>query len=244
VRLGFVALSSVLFAIGCAAKVPPAKPQPVPDIKEPLPAGHALIVFARATAYRDADPAFIFDAAGNFVGEVPMESRLHVTVPPGTYTFVGWHVNLDGQHDRPSLVTGGVDAGRVYLVQLEQWSTPMQMLSTPLALVECERVAAILKTQRIRANELRGIIDPEVVRMQVLEATALHKKLESEGRDRFWRFQESGGTWEAFFLPRGPREPEPTCPDRQRLVDDSFDRRGWAEYLATVPEVELAWVRR
>ncbi len=100
----FVCLSLVA-GCGIPTKPPRTNVQMVRDVLEPIPEGHALVVFSRLQ-YGPFQTSFVFDDLGNFVGEVRSMTRLHVTVPAGKHTFVGWGHAVLGDYGTPSLVTG------------------------------------------------------------------------------------------------------------------------------------------
>lgn len=62
----------------------------VPDAWEAVPPGHSLIILTRPQAIGWAEGFLVVDDNGNFVAALPAQSRVHLIVPAGRYTFVGW----------------------------------------------------------------------------------------------------------------------------------------------------------
>jgi len=215
----------LLFAAGCSPfSTPKTAVQTLPNKFEPIPAGHALVVFARTqkaafgNSYGSGQPFFVVDDQGKFLGEIPADARLHVVVPAGVHTFVGWHHAALGDYGQSTLVTGKLTAGRAYYVEVQQFEFPMQLVSRPFALSQrsyadqfwsdwkvgqgdCRWLEDVYKAQRVGPDpEGARAHGAEKIREQIDEARERFADRNEDGAALVWKFHDVGGTFETFFV--------------------------------------------
>jgi hypothetical protein len=219
----FVALALT----GCASRVPHSKVQDLPNAGEEIPPGQALVVFARTgkapignRPYGPGQPFFIVDGASRFIGEVPADARLHVLVPAGEHTFVGWHHAVLGDYGQSSLVTGTLSAGKAYYVEIDAFEFPMQMISRPLAMsqrtyesnswkwaagaADCAPLEEVLRVKRVGPDPSPdpALHTPAKIRSQIEKARERYADRDEKGAALVWKFHERGGTFETWFVDR------------------------------------------
>lgn len=216
-------LTTLLLA-GCGSSMPRTHVQDLPNTNETIPAGSALVVFARTgkapvgnRPYGGGQPFFVVDDKGAFLGEIPADARLHVVVPAGEHTFVGWHHAVLGDYGQSSLVTGTLTAGRAYYVEIDAFEFPMQMISRPLAMSQrsydssswkwragtgdCSSLNDVLKVKRVGPDPSpEGAHTPEKIRSQIEKAKKRYEERDADGAALVWKFHERGGTFETFFV--------------------------------------------
>lgn len=236
--------------IGCAS-MPKTQVQSLPDTSDALPPGHALVVFARPSSNGPAQPFFIVDSNGRLVGELPAQSRLHVVVPAGQQTFVGWHHAVLGDYGQSTLVTGEVLAGRAYLITIGGGEYPMQFLSMPLAIPNCGLIDEVIQARRVGLDPSAGpgVFKAGKVAEQIADAQERYRDRQGQNR-YFWNFHTQGGTHEMFFTNRGGAPLSSIfgkhgggalCQSARGKLQAEVDLAAWAAYFEEVLDVEFEW---
>jgi len=196
--LGLVGVS----ILACASQRPPNPHVPTaPDERTKLPAGHAEVIFV-AFGYGLQQAFFIVDAddSGKFVGQVPKQSRLHIVVPAGKHTYVGWYHAAMGDWAHGSLVTGTLEAGRTYQVLLGGGAIPMQFLSMPMAVARCQFQEGVMATTRIGVDPSFSL-EPfaDKVEQQIADAWKKYETLRGQQKQLLWEFHTESGTYEEVW---------------------------------------------
>ena len=112
--------------VGCAGPTMSARMRMNGQSPPAADGGNATVVFLMPSDRVLANA--VIDETGRAWGELPSHSRLVITVPPGQHTFIktlyknpgGGDFSLWG-HDVCSQVTGTLEAGKIYFIEMSVW---------------------------------------------------------------------------------------------------------------------------
>ena len=178
-----------LLMLGAACgSMPHTRVQDVPDTIAAPPAGHATVVFVRVgtRGLGHKQPFFLADTAARFLGELPGNSRLHLTVPAGDHAFVGWfHTGL-GAWGPATLVRASLREGQVAQIVVEPDHYGLELIAVPISKANCEQAPEWLAARRVAPDPSPdpSVLPPDKIREQVNKARSYFDGLDTKAK---WR---------------------------------------------------------
>jgi hypothetical protein len=130
----------------------------LPDRFEPIPEGQSLVVFARPEEQEWGSAFVIVNEEGKFVADVPSKSRVHLIVPAGRHTFVGWESKVMYDYLWASRVELTTAPGLAYLVYVDSLANGLQLVARPETPSKepCSLEDDALSAHRIESDRMTG----------------------------------------------------------------------------------------
>ncbi|HEX6767016.1 MAG TPA: hypothetical protein VF103_16080 [Polyangiaceae bacterium] len=128
----------------------------LPDRFDTVPEGQSLVVFSRPEEQEWGSAFMVVNEDGKFVADVPAKSRVHVVVPAGRHTFVGWESKVMYDYLWASRVEMTTAPGLAYLVYVESLANGLQLIARPErpSKEPCSLEDDALSAQRIESDRM------------------------------------------------------------------------------------------